>query len=142
MPSVEKSIIIFVTLENRKIIEYSNSVDKPNGSTSAFLQLFEMKESSGDDSEIEDFCLDYLFEEIVDLPEVLIDEQLNNSSDPELESLLSSDSFVACVVLPQYDDDFLFIDFDENFGDQWFHPLLFFVIIFIISYIMFLYFIS
>ena len=133
-----------MTSENRKIIEYSNSLDTPKGSTSALLQLFEMKENqnSDDDSEIADFCLDYLFEEIVDLPEVLIDEQLNNSSDPELESLLSSDSFVACVVLPQYDDDFLFIDFDENFGDQWFYPLLFFVIIFIISYIMFLYFIS
>ena len=48
-----------------------------------------MTENSDDDSEIEDFCLDYLFEEIVDLPEVLIDEQLNNSSDQELESILS-----------------------------------------------------
>ena len=134
-----------MTSENRKIIENSNSLDKPKGSTSALLQLFEMKENqnSDDDSEIEDFCLDYLFEEIVDLPEVFIDEQLNNSSYPELESLLSSDSFGAsCVALPQYDDDFLFIDFDENFGDQCFYPLLFFVIIFIISYIMFLYFIS
>ena len=102
-----------------------------------------MTENSDDDSEIEDFCLDYLFEEIVDLPEVFIDEQLNNSSYPELESLLSSDSFGApCVALPQYDDDFLFIDFDENFGDQWFYPLLCFATIFIISYIMFLYFIS
>ena len=133
-----------MTSENRKIIEYSNSLDTPKGSTSALLQLFEMKENqnSDDDLEIEDFCLDYLFEEIVDLPEVLIDEQLNNSSDPELESLLSSDSFVACVVLPQYDDDFLFIDFEENFGDQWFYPFLFFAIIFLISYIMFVYSIS
>ena len=54
-----------------------------------------MTENSDDDSEIEDFCLDYLFEEIVDLPEVLIDEQLNNSSDPELDSLLSSDTTIA-----------------------------------------------
>ena len=132
-----------MTSENGKIIEYSNSLDKPKGSTSALLKLFKMKENSGDDSEIEDFCLDYLFEEIVDLPEVFIDEQLNNSSYPELESLLSSDSFGAsCVALPQYDDDFLFIDFDENFGDQWFYPLLLFAIIFFISYIMFLYSIS
>ena len=134
-----------MTSENRKIIEYSNSLDKPKGSTSALLQLFEMKENqnSDDDSEIADFCLDYLFEEIVELPEVFIDEQLNNSSYPELESLLSSDSFGAsCVALPQYDDDFLFIDFDENFGDQWFYPLLLFAIIFFISYIIFLYFIS
>ena len=134
-----------MTSENRKIIEYSNSLDTPKGSTSALLQLFEMKENqnSDDDSEIADFCLDYLFEEIVDLPEVFIDEQLNNSSYPELESLLSNDSFGAsCVALPQYDDDFLFIDFDENFGDQWFYPLLLFAIIFFISYIMFLYFIS
>ena len=134
-----------MTSENRKIIENSNSLDKPKGSTSALLQLFEMKENqnSDDDSEIADFCLDYLFEEIVDLPEVFIDEQLNNSSYPELESLLSNDSFGAsCVALPQYDDDFLFIDFDENFGDQWFYPLLLFAIIFFISYIMFLYSIS
>ena len=54
-----------------------------------------MTENSDDDSEIEDFCLDYLFEEIVDLPEVLIDEQLNNSSDPELDILLSSDTTIA-----------------------------------------------
>ena len=84
-----------MTSENRKIIEYSNSLDKPKGSTSALLELFEMTENSDDDSEIEDFCLDYLFEEIVDLPEVLIDEQLNNSSDPELDSLLSSDTTIA-----------------------------------------------
>ena len=133
-----------MTSENRKIIEYSNSLDTPKGSTSALLQLFEMKENqnSDDDLEIEDFCLDYLFEEIVDLPEVLIDEQLNNSSDPELESLLSSDSFVACVVLPQYDDDFLFIDFDENYLDIDFYRILCFAIIFIIFYIIFLYSVS
>ena len=101
-----------------------------------------MTENSDDDSEIEDFCLYYLFEEVVDLPEVLIDEQLNNSSDPELESLLSSESLFACVALPHHDEDFLFIDFDENFGDQWFYPILFFAIIFFISYIIFLYFIS
>ena len=50
-----------------------------------------------------------MIEEIDDLPEMLIDEQLNNSSVPELESLLSS------VALLQDDDDFLFIDFDENY---------------------------
>ena len=132
-----------MTSENRKIIENSNSLDKPKGSTSALLKLFKMKENSGDDSEIEDFCLDYLFEEIVDLPEVLIDEQLNNSSDPELESLLSSDSFGAsCVALPQYDDDFLFIDFDENNLDINFYRILCFAIIFIIFYIIFLYSVS
>ena len=120
--------------------KHFNSFDKPKDSTSVLLQLFEMKENL--DSEIEDFGLDSLFEEIVDLPEVLIDEQLNNSSDQELESILSSDSFDACVVMPQYDDDFLFIDFDENFGDQWFYPLLCFATIFVISYIIFLYFIS
>ena len=120
--------------------KHFNSFDKPKDSTSVLLQLFEMKENL--DSEIEDFGLDSLFEEIVDLPEVLIDEQLNNSSDPELESLLSSESLFACVALPHHDEDFLFIDFDENFGDQWFYPLLFFAIIFFISYIIFLYFIS
>ena len=120
--------------------KHFNSFDKPKDSTSVLLQLFEMKENL--DSEIEDFGLDSLFEEIVDLPEVLIDEQLNNSSDPELESLLSSESLFACVALPHHDEDFLFIDFDENFGDQWFYPLLFFAIIFLISYIMFVYSIS
>ena len=120
--------------------KHFNSFDKPKDSTSVLLQLFEMKENL--DSEIEDFGLDSLFEENVDLPEVLIDEQLNNSSDPELESLLSSESLFACVALPHHDEDFLFIDFDENFGDQWFYPLLFFAIIFFISYIIFLYFIS
>lgn len=35
-----------------------------------FLQLFEMKGNSGDDSETEDICLGTLFEEIEDLSEV------------------------------------------------------------------------
>ena len=123
-------------------MECSIILDESKSSTVVLLQLFEKKEILDDDSEIEDFCLVSLFQEIEVLPEVLIDEQLNNSSDQELESILSSDSFDACVVMPQHDDDFLFIDFDENFGDQWFYPLLCFATIFVISYIIFLYFIS
>ena len=73
--------------------KHSNSLDKPKDSTSVRLQLFEMKENLG--SEIEDFGLDSLFEEIEDPPVVLIGEQLNNSSDPELDSLLSSDTTIA-----------------------------------------------
>ena len=74
---------------HRKIMEYSNILGEPKNSTSVLLQLYEMKENFDDDPEIEDFGLHSLFEEIDDLPEVLIDEQLNNSSVPELDSLQS-----------------------------------------------------
>ena len=120
-------------------MEYSNILGEPKNSTSVLLQLYEMKENFDDDSEIEDFGLHSLFEEIDDLPEVLIDEQLNNSSVPELDSLLSSDSFFACVALLQDDDDFLFIDFIENYLDIHLYRILCFAIIFIIFYILFLY---
>ena len=93
------------------------------------VQLFEEKENLDHNSEIEDFCLVSLFEEIEDLPEVLIDEELNSSSDSEL------DSFIGCVTLPQPDEDFLYIDFEENSGDQCFDCLLYFLVILFICYV-------
>ena len=76
------------------------------GSTFGLLQLFETKETLYDDeSEIEDLCLEPLFEEVIDLQEVLIDESFNNSTDSEVDSLEFRDSFIGCVTLPQPDDD-------------------------------------
>ena len=109
-------------------MEYSNILDEVKGSTVGLLQLFEEKENLDHNSEIEDFCLVSLFEEIEDLPEVLIDEELNSSSDSEL------DSFIGCVTLPQPDEDFLYIDFEENSGDQCFDCLLYFLVILFICY--------
>ena len=77
-----------------------------------------MKQNSDGDSVIEDYCLEILFEELENLPEALIDEQLNNSSESELDSLASSDSLTACVSMIQPGDDLLYMDFDENSGDQ------------------------
>ena len=77
-----------------------------------------MKKNFDDDSEMEDFGLDSLFEEIEDLPGVLIDEHFNYSTDPELDSLQSSDSFIACVAVLQPGDDFLLTDSYENSTDQ------------------------
>ena len=69
-----------------------------------------------------------MFEEI-EIPEVLFDEQLDNSSDPEL------DSFIGCVTLPQPDEDFLYTDFEENSGDQCFYCLLYFLVILFICFV-------
>ena len=78
------------------------------GSTFGLLQLFETKETLYDDeSEIEDLCLEPLFEEVIDLQEVLIDESFNNSTDSEVDSLEFRDSFIGCVTLPQPEDDLL-----------------------------------
>ena len=110
-------------------MEYSNILDEVKGSTVGLLQLFEEKENLDHNSEIEDFCLVFLFEEIEDLPEVLIDEELNSSSDSEL------DSFIGRVTLPQPDEDFLYIDFEENSGDQCFDCLLYFLVILFICYV-------
>ena len=104
-----------------------------------------MKQNSDGDSIIEDYCLRILFEEIEDLPEALIDEQLNNSSESELDSLLSSDSLTACVSMVQPGDDLLHMDFDENSGDQCCYCLPFFgffAIFFLFFYISFLHFLD
>ena len=93
------------------------------------LRSFEMNILVCDDAEIEDFGLDSLFEKIEDLPEVLIDEQVNYSSH------LSSDSFIACVAVPQPGDDFLYPEIEGNYEDLCFYLLLFFVIFGLISFI-------
>ena len=115
--------------ENRTTMECSIILDESKSSTVVLLQLFEKKEILDDDSEIEDFCLVSLFQEIEVLPEVLIDEQLNSSSDSEVDSL------IGCVTLPQPDEDFLNIDFEENSGDQCFYCLLYFLVILFICYV-------
>ena len=93
------------------------------------LRSFEMNILVCDDAEIEDFGLDSLFEEIEDLPEVLIDEQVNYSLH------LSSDSFISCVAVPQPGDDFLYPEIEENYEDLYFYLLLFFVIFGLIYFI-------
>ena len=109
-------------------MECSIILDEPKSSTAVLLQLVEKKEILDYESEIEDFCLVSLFEEI-EIPEVLIDEQLNSSSDSEV------DSFIGCVTLPQPDEDFLNTDFEENSGDQCFYCLLYFLVILFICYV-------
>ena len=109
-------------------MECSIILDEPKSSTAVLLQLVEKKEILDYESEIEDFCLVSLFEEI-EIPEVLIDEQLNSSSDSEVDSL------IGCVTLPQPDEDFLNTDFEENSGDQCFYCLLYFLVILFICYV-------
>ena len=64
------------------------------------VQLFKKKEILDNDSEIEDFCLVFLFEDIEDIPE----KELISSSDSDSGSL---DSVIGCLTLPQPDDNIL-----------------------------------
>ena len=75
-------------------MEYSNIWNKSKSST------FEKENLDDDDSEIEDFCLVFLFEDIEDIPE----KELISSSDSDSGSL---DSVIGCLTLPQPDDNIL-----------------------------------
>ena len=85
--------------ENITTMEYSIIWYESKGST---IQLFEKKEILDNDSEIEDFGLESLFEEIDDLP----DGNFDTAADSELDSFESRDSLIGCVSSPQPVDDF------------------------------------
>ena len=86
--------ILIIASENVIAMEYSNIWNKSKSST------FEKENLDDDDSEIEDFCLVFLFEDIEDIPE----KELISSSDSDSGSL---DSVIGCLTLPQPDDNIL-----------------------------------
>ena len=78
-----------------------------------------MKTTSDDDSKIEDFCLEYLFEEVEDLPEKLTNESFNNSTNSDsVDCLKVPDSFVECVSLAQPEDNLYDLNLYENSRDE------------------------
>jgi len=93
--------ILIIASENVIAMEYSNIWNKSKSST------FEKENLDDDDSEIEDFCLVFLFEDIEDIPE----KELISSSDSDSGSL---DSVIGCLTLPQPDDNILQYENSEN----------------------------